>query len=138
MTNPRRLKPKEVAAYRKRLLAKQHGLCALCKLPIEPGQDTLDHDHATGHCRGVLHRNCNQLDGRILAWAKRAYCAPDDFLEAIVAYWRQDYSHYALHPNHRSEAEKEIRLLRKRMRHLKTERAIQRYKDRIAALKETL
>lgn len=136
MSSPNRLKPREVAAYRKRLLAKQHGLCALCKLPIEPGQDTLDHDHATGHCRGVLHRNCNQGEGRIKQWASRQYCSPAEFLQAILDYWAQDYSHYAVHPNHRTPAEREVQKLKRRMKKLKTARGKQRYLDRIKALED--
>ena len=133
-----RLNRKDVAAYRKKLLEKQGGLCALCGLKVEKGDDTLDHDHETGHCRAVLHRNCNQIEGRIRAWAKRAYCDPIDFLQRLLDFWQDDYSYYAIHPNHLSDTEKEIRQLKKRMRFLKTERAKQRYRDRIEALKEQL
>lgn len=119
-------------------MIKQHGLCVLCGQKIEIGDDTLDHCHETGHIRAVLHRNCNQIEGRIRAWARRAYCDPDDFLEMLVNFWRQDYSHFAVHPNHRSDTEKEVSRLRKRMKYLKTERAKQRYKNRIQDLQELL
>lgn len=138
MKSTRRLKAKEVAEYRRKLLEKQGGICTLCKLPIEPGDDTLDHCHDTGHVRAVLHRNCNQVEGRIRTWAKRAYGDATEFLEAMVEHWRKDYSHYAVHPNHRTEKEREIAKLKKRMKHLKTERARQRYRDKIRKLKETL
>jgi exonuclease VII large subunit len=132
----KRLRPKEVAEYRKKLLEKQGGLCVLCGLEIKPGEDTLDHCHDSGHVRAVLHRNCNQVEGRIRAWARRAYCEPLQFLQSLVDFWDRDYSHFALHPNHRTEKEKEIRRLKNRMKYLKTERAKQRYKDRIKELKE--
>jgi hypothetical protein len=46
------------------LLASQDGLCAVCHRP--PAENTflhVDHDHATGVIRGLLHRNCNVAIG---------------------------------------------------------------------------
>lgn len=40
----------------KELLEYQNGLCAICKM--EPGTH-VDHDHETGHVRGILCANCN-------------------------------------------------------------------------------
>lgn len=134
----RRLKAAEVAAYRKRLLHKQGGICPLCDRFIAPGEDTLDHDHDTGHCRAVLHRNCNQIEGRVRAWLKRCGVDPLEFLQNLVDFWQRDFTGFALHPNHRTEQELEIRKLKRRMKHLKTERAKQRYRDRIRELQESL
>ena len=131
-----RLKPLEVKPYRLRLLKEQKGVCPMCKTEVQSGQDTLDHCHNTGHVRRVLCRNCNQIEGRILAWVKKAYCTPEVFLANLALYWEDDYTRNPYHPNHRSDIEKEITKLRKRMRKLKTERKRQEYKDKINALKE--
>jgi len=131
-----RLKPKEVPRYRRTLLRRQSNICPLCKQYIAKEQATLDHDHASGHCRAVLHRNCNQIEGRIRAWARRSKIPPDEFMLNLAEFVQRDYSGYKIHPNHRTEIEKQIRKLKSRMRTLKTERAKQRYRDKIQALQE--
>ena len=44
------------------LLEAQGHVCPICAEPVVLG-DHLDHDHATGALRGVLHRACNWLLG---------------------------------------------------------------------------
>lgn len=56
-------------AYRKAVLEKQGGKCALCK--EKPAVPCLDHCHSTGVNRGVLCRGCNALLGKIENNAKR-------------------------------------------------------------------
>ena len=133
-----KLKNKEKAEYRAKLLKEQDGICPLCEKEIFPGEDTLDHDHDTGYVRRVLHRSCNQVDGRIKSWIKRSR-ADDNllFLRNLVQYWESDYSMMPIHPNHLDEIEKEIKTLKKKKTRVKTERAKQRYDDRIKALKES-
>ena len=131
-----RLKPLEVKAYRQKLLKEQKGICPLCETEVQAGQDTLDHCHVSGHVRRVLCRNCNQIEGRVLNWIKKAYCTPEVFLTSLASYWQDDYSRNAFHPNHRSDIEKQITKLRRRMKKLKTERKRQEYRDKINALKE--
>ena len=42
------------------LKALQGGRCGICKQPFASSRDEhLDHDHATGHIRGILCGNCN-------------------------------------------------------------------------------
>lgn len=63
----------QLAARRRRLLAAQGGVCALCRKPLKLAQATVDHDHtccdtkarrACGKCdRGAVHRHCNTLLG---------------------------------------------------------------------------
>ena len=44
----------------------QHDLCAVCGKPFESSFDTtLDHDHATGVFRGIVHRKCNRYISHI-------------------------------------------------------------------------
>ena len=43
-----------------RLLAEHDGHCAICRTTEPIGGWHIDHDHATGHVRGVLCGNCNK------------------------------------------------------------------------------
>lgn len=61
----RKLKTTEVAATREELRASQGCLCGLCKLSVSASEAVLDHDHGTGAVRGVLHRSCNALLGKV-------------------------------------------------------------------------
>jgi hypothetical protein len=44
---------------------RQAGLCAFCGLPLEANSQRihLDHNHATGVDRGLVHAQCNQMIG---------------------------------------------------------------------------
>lgn len=132
-----KLKTKEIKAYRAKLLKQQKGMCALCGEPILEGEDTLDHCHDTGNIRKVLHRSCNQSEGRIKSWIKRSR-ATDSllFLRNLLLYWESDYSENPIHPTHLSENQKEIQRLKKRMKKVKTEKTKQRYRDRIKELQD--
>lgn len=59
-----KLKYSEVKPFREQQFTAQRGLCCLCDEPITD-QAVLDHDHKTGIIRGVLHRGCNSLLGKI-------------------------------------------------------------------------
>ena len=69
----------------------------------------LDHDHATGHVRGVLHRGVNSLLGKIENNHKR-YGVSLPMLRAmapaIADYIERDYSANVFYPTHRTEDEK--------------------------------
>lgn len=57
-----------VRNVRAKLAAEQGNRCAVCKGPLgskAPLDPVLDHDHATGAVRGVLHRGCNSLLGKV-------------------------------------------------------------------------
>jgi len=133
-----KLKSKEVKAYRLKLLKKQGYICPLCGLKIEISEATLDHCHDTGHIRAVLHRNCNQVEGRIRSWVNRAGKEIDPvlFLEAVLAHWTEKYDHFPLHPNHRTAAQKEILKLKRRRKKLRTHKAKKRYDKEIRYLQE--
>lgn len=134
-----RLKTTEVKGFRKQLLLRQGGICPLCETQIQEGQDTLDHDHGTGHVRRVLCRNCNQIEGRVLQWVKKSYTSPEEFLANLARYWEDDYTTNPHHPNHKSDVEKQIMKLRRRLRKgYKTTRGRQKCLDKIKALREKL
>ncbi len=94
-----RIKYTEVAEYRAALLRAQNFVCSLCQRTIEPNEATLDHCHKTGHTRGVLHRNCNGILGRVEHWSGRVKMTDRiDFLENVIKYLNQDYSKRPTHP----------------------------------------
>jgi hypothetical protein len=132
-----RLKPKEVRDFRLRLLRLQSFICPLCGTKIAEHEATLDHDHKTGHCRAVLHRSCNQVEGRVLSWLKRGRNPdPRDFMLRILKHWDGEYGHLPYHPNHLTDTEKKLRKLRRKLKSLKTERSKQKVRDLIRKLQE--
>jgi hypothetical protein len=60
-----KLKYSEIKTFRHQQLIKQGNCCSLCGDPIAEDQAVLDHDHKSGQLRGVLHRGCNSLLGKI-------------------------------------------------------------------------
>ena len=113
MSNSMRLTQALIPVVRRKMLAEQGGLCLLCGEKITEGQGTtavLDHDHADGHIRGVLHRGCNAMLGHLENNRPRHQLTdPAKFrryLLAVADYIEADYSHQPLHSTHKSDAEK--------------------------------
>lgn len=105
----RKLKASEVKPTRLAILLEQNGKCALCQLPCTIENARLDHNHATGAVRGVLHNGCNALLGKIENNAARFG------LKSIPAFGaglgRYLASHLTnttglIHPLHKTEDEK--------------------------------
>jgi Recombination endonuclease VII len=66
------------------VLANQNGLCALCHEPLFGSRGrspVIDHDHATGKVRGILHNNCNIAIGMLQDDAKKLRLAAE-YLES--------------------------------------------------------
>ena len=130
---------KNLPEHRAHVLDKQGHVCTLCGLRIDKGQEALDHDHITGYCRAVLHRNCNSLEGRILHYARRSGIHPKKFLEALVKYWSIDYSGNLVHPTHKTQDQKELnkkkRALRVRIRKAKLPATKERLRLQLKELK---
>lgn len=65
------LTTKSLKTFRDQLLAIQNNRCALCNelITINP---VVDHDHSTGKVRGVLHKQCNWMLGKLEKAAKRS------------------------------------------------------------------
>lgn len=106
-----KLKSSEVAEYRKTALDEQGGHCMICSERIASGEEVLDHDHKTGHVRGVLHRGCNAMLGHIEN--NRARHMMKDgrlfrFLRGVQTYITADHTQRPLHPLHRTDDEKRV------------------------------
>lgn len=105
-----KLKASQVSAVRARILAAQSNKCALCGLPCTPDKAVLDHCHSSGAIRGVLHRGCNSLLGKIENNHRRygvTNLAP--FLAGVVPYLHSSHLKYnLLHPSHKTEEEKRL------------------------------
>lgn len=108
-----RLKTTEVASTRARLAAEQSNRCKLCTMPLGAGADrpVLDHDHHTGHIRGVLHSGCNAMLGKVENNYKRTGVKLAPFLAGAVLYMQthETPQHALLHPSHKTEDEKRLR-----------------------------
>jgi len=46
-----------------RMLAEQNALCAICRRPLGPRLQTIDHCHVSGKVRGIVHASCNLMIG---------------------------------------------------------------------------
>ena len=102
-----RAKPKDIKALREQFLLEQGGLCALCKEPIMPGEAVLDHHHASGYIRAVLHRGCNSFIGHIENNQKRNLITPNRLRQILANFERYAQTHKPiLHPTHRTDEEK--------------------------------
>jgi hypothetical protein len=108
----KKLKASEVAQYRATALEEQGGHCMLCCDRVASEDAVLDHDHKTGHVRGVLHRGCNAMLGHIEN--NRARNMLKDarlwrFLRGVERYITADHTQRPLHPTHRTAEEKVAR-----------------------------
>ena len=104
---PIRLTQAAVKGYREAKLKEQGGRCALTGYTISAAEAVLDHDHATGHVRGVLHRGVNALLGKCENNYRR-YGVSLPMLRAMApamaAYIEKDYSANVFYPTHSSVA----------------------------------
>lgn len=115
-----RIENKHLPAVKAQLMAKQNGVCPLCKRNLtalgSPNQ-CVDHDHDTGVIRGVLCRTCNGIEGKISNLAIRAAFKEGkvDFLIALAEYLKLHkvpQTKY-VHPTHLTEPEKHAKRLKK-------------------------
>lgn len=95
--------PKDVAKTREQMHKKQKGIDPILGELIELSGSVLDHDHDTQYVRGVLHRQCNVFEGRLinsyirsLKWVSKTPLP--EILRNLALYYEQDYSSNALHP----------------------------------------
>lgn len=107
----KRLVATEVAAYRNAKLREQGMVCLLCQATIGIKDAVLDHDHTTGHCRGVLHRGCNSMLGKIENNRCIAQLSDKDLLNTFLSNVGEylERSTGVLHNTHKTDEEKRIR-----------------------------
>lgn len=108
----RKLKHAELPEVRELWWLRQGRRCALCQLDLKLDDAVMDHDHATGVCRGVLHRGCNSMLGKIENNHKR-YGVPQvgAFLHGAAAYLSKHAFPPAdalIYPTHKTAEEKRI------------------------------
>lgn len=107
-----KLKAKDAAEFRRELWEKQDRRCALSGYTIRLEDAVLDHDHRTGHIRGVLHKGVNALLGKFENNFKR-YGLP--FPVAVSAmgnlrgYVDRDYSDMPIYHLHKTTEDKRLR-----------------------------
>lgn len=81
----------------------------MCSLPTTNQDAVLDHHHGTGAVRGVLHRGCNSLLGKVENNAGR-YGVRDvaAFTSGIAGYLRKHMTNVTglVHPTHKTDEEK--------------------------------
>ena len=104
------LERKNLKEFRLDLLKKQDFICPLCNTIIKEEDAALDHDHITGHIRGVLHLTCNAYEGVIQHKFRRSgvHKLTDiiTYLENLIKYWNKDYSMNFLHPSEKPKEPK--------------------------------
>lgn len=104
-----KLKTTQVKQYRLELLKQQGYKCALCSEHCSDDQAVLDHCHSTGKIRGVLHRGCNALEGKIANSLKMNKI--DEIRLRMIALNLVDYMSSTLdvlHPTHKTPEEKKL------------------------------
>lgn len=106
---PARLSAGKLKEWREATWLAQGKRCALTGYTISLAEAVADHDHATGHVRGVLHRGANSVLGKIENNYRR-YGVSLPMLRAmapaVAAYIEKDYSANVFYPTHRTEDEK--------------------------------
>lgn len=108
----RKLKASELPEVRELWWLRQGRRCALCGLDLKLPDAVMDHDHDTGFCRGVLHRGCNSLLGKIENNHKR-YGVPQvgAFLHGAAKYLSTHAFPPAdplIYPTHKTAEEKRV------------------------------
>ena len=111
-----KLKYSQVKPLRESLLKEQANVCALCQQTIIDDA-VLDHDHSTGAIRGVLHRGCNALLGKIennMARNKVDLGRLSKIAENLIAYIVDNPKSEFLHPTFKTTEERKMAYKKKR------------------------
>lgn len=106
-----KLKHKDIKATREAMHAAQGHRCAVCGLDCTSEEAVLDHSHAHGGIRGVLHRGCNSLLGKLENNAPRYGVTQEQlngFLMGAAQYLADNKElKHALHPTFKTAEEKQ-------------------------------
>lgn len=120
----RKITHAEIPIVRKQILIAQGHKCGICGVSFSDAKIVkgklvpkytacLDHDHTTGHLRGVICNSCNGIEGKIktkINYAKK-HLTHLEWLTKLTSYLTQhatlkDTS--LLHPTHKSDDEKRL------------------------------
>lgn len=108
-----RIKTKDIAAIKARMIEAQGGICPLCGgslRGIKPINAVVDHCHSSGYVRAVLHRGCNSVEGKVKQLIVGFGKTPDPriFLRNLLAYWEHHKTPRTswIHPTHKTPEEK--------------------------------
>ena len=109
----RQLRNSELASVRKQLIAKQGGVCCVCGKPFtKVDGPCVDHCHTTGYIRGVLHRSCNQAEGRVRTKANLGHkgISATDYLIGLGKFLNDPpaLKFNLIHPTHMTEDQKRL------------------------------
>jgi hypothetical protein len=105
-----KLKSKDIKEFRQQQLIKQLNVCALCGEAVVDDA-VLDHCHKTGQIRGVLHRGCNSLLGKIENNMPRSRVDLGRLAgisKNLIKYLTADPVTELLHPTHKTEEERKM------------------------------
>jgi hypothetical protein len=105
-----KLKYKDIALVRSELLEQQQYRCCLCGDTIID-DPVLDHDHKSGRIRGVLHRGCNAMEGKIINNMPRSRMdihRLTQFCENLVKYITQERDDI-IHPTYKTPRERTMK-----------------------------
>lgn len=105
---PKQLKANQVSGVLQQLVARQGNVCAVCNRPFTRMDiPCLDHDHDTGYIRGVLHRSCNGIEGKIKKMAQKSHkgVSSAEYIIGLGKYLEKHATPQVplLHPTHISE-----------------------------------
>lgn len=115
MADPIKLKTTQVKKTRLELLEAQGYKCGICSLPCSEEQACLDHRHnanedgEAGYVRGVLHRTCNAVEGKVVnAMRRYGITDPYAFMSGLVLYHQKHATNQTglIHPAHFTAEEK--------------------------------
>ena len=107
-----KLKQSEIKPFRQRQLIKQNNCCSLCGDPVAENQAVLDHCHKTGVLRGVLHRGCNSLLGKIENTMPRSLVDINrlaNISKNLIKYLTADAVSEFLHPTYLTQEERKMK-----------------------------
>lgn len=101
---------RQIPEFRQTQLQAQNQCCALCG-EIIVDDSVLDHDHDSGIIRGVLHRGCNALLGKIennMARNKVNLQRLTLISHNLIDYLLADAVTDLLHPTYKTKEEREM------------------------------
>ena len=102
-----KIKSRDIKPLREQLLQEQNNLCAICQEHLDPFEAVLDHCHATGLIRAVLHRGCNMYIGALENNQKRNLITPNRLANILA-----NFETYVValkpivHPTHKTPEER--------------------------------